>query len=220
MRGEYIMKLILITLLSISNISMAKEVALLIRYRGSVEIDGKAVKLGQKIKEGAKVDAIGEKSFAQLRFKKGHTVRIVNGHIIVKEIKKEATILELVRGKIYNHVKKLSKGQKFEIKTKYAAIGVRGTKFSVDQGKEASHVAVIEGTVYVIKTSLLKEEFSLKAGNQLSADASKIKLKSFSIPDEEKKNQIKIFDEVENKEKDKKKEKSTKEKNGSSAGRR
>jgi hypothetical protein len=55
----------------------------------------------------------------------------------------------LIKGQIHTFVNKLTKDEKFLVKTKYASFGVRGTKFgvSIDDEKNKAYLCVCEGVV-------------------------------------------------------------------------
>ncbi len=58
------------------------------------------------------------------------------------------TLLALETGKVWTNIKeKLNGNSKYEIKTPTATMGVRGTQFYINVAKDATQVAVLDGTV-------------------------------------------------------------------------
>lgn len=74
-----------------------------------------------------------------------------NSRLIIKNLKRAKTaetVLELIKGKIFGVVKKLTQQEQFTVKTKMAMAAVKGTELIVEAGDE-DKVGVFEGSVEV-----------------------------------------------------------------------
>lgn len=156
MRKETIMSLIF-TLFSLllfdAHMALAKETANLSKVRGDVEvfkfgeIQGVPGKVGMGLSEGDKIVTTGRRSTSDITFPNEDVVRIMpNSQLVIKEsdFKKKTTRigLKLLAGKIFNIVQKFTGDSKYEVETRYAVAGVRGTIWSaeitgdVDEGED------------------------------------------------------------------------------------
>lgn len=136
-------------------------VAKVIILKGTVEatnLDGskQTLKKGMWLKEGARV-VTQAKSFAKLLFIDKSSMNVgPNSEMKIKEFpKSEAGIIQLMKGQIrskvtkdYMNMKDKNKSKLF-IKTKTAAMGVRGTDFQVNYNpvNEATSLVTFEGNV-------------------------------------------------------------------------
>ncbi|MDC0255764.1 FecR family protein, partial [Bacteriovoracales bacterium] len=139
--------------------------ARVIILRGTAQVttkDGTTTKLkrGDWLPEGSIVKTEA-KSFVKLLFIDKSSLNIApkSSITIAKFSKKKAGIINLLQGKIRSKVVKdyMNKGEKGKksklfIKTKTAAMGVRGTDFTVGTGV-VDTVTVVEGTVTVAQTT-------------------------------------------------------------------
>lgn len=124
-----------------------------------VKIHGKAFINNEVIAEGAevatgmeiKIPKIGD--YVIIKFQNGHKVRLTAATVKVEELTEKVSIMNLMRGQFHTLVKKLTEGEKFEVKTKYASFGVRGTKFgiTIEEKKDKAYLCVCEGVVEAIK---------------------------------------------------------------------
>lgn len=75
-----------------------------------------------------------------------------NSRMVIKNLKRGATnastVLELIKGKIFGVVKKLTQQEQFTVKTRMAMAAVKGTELIVETGDE-DKVGVYEGSVEV-----------------------------------------------------------------------
>ena len=74
-----------------------------------------------------------------------------NSRLVIRNLKREKTsetVLDLIKGKIYGIVKKLTQQEQFTVKTKMAMAAVKGTELIVQAGDE-DKVGVYEGSVEV-----------------------------------------------------------------------
>ncbi len=140
--------------------------------RGDVQVkskDGTPAKAtkGMWLNEGQTV-VTGKKSFARLVFKDKTSSNVgANSELEIKAFKKgKAGILNLIKGQIRTKVVKDTLNQdksKLFIKTKTAAMGVRGTDFHVSVGENfKTTVLTYEGAVSMVQ---LDEKMQRFAGN-------------------------------------------------------
>ena len=116
----------------------------------------KALKLkkGIKIRQGTSI-VTGKNSFVRLRFKNGSLISLGSqSKIVVYNIgKKKSGMVSLIEGKLRSKVEKKNKGQSFFVKTRTAALGVRGTEFQTIYNRENNVTSMLtyDGKVQVIK---------------------------------------------------------------------
>lgn len=139
-----------------------KMVGTLAIVKGSVTIKDPSgntvqIKEGMPVREKDIVDTTGNGQ-AQIKFNDGNVVHVredsqmkVNKYDVEDKADKTA-VLELLKGKIRNQVIKKYDGKqsRFEIKTKAAVAGVRGTDFVVswiEDGKNITRIDAFEGEV-------------------------------------------------------------------------
>lgn len=79
------------------------------------------------------------------------------------------TFISVKAGKVWAKVKKLLKGQKFEVSTEWGGGGVRGTEFSVETDGTAEIIRVYEGIVDV-KKRIFQESSTEKDLEQNASD--------------------------------------------------
>lgn len=90
----------------------------------------------------------------------------VTGYRVDAGTKLRKSVLTLVRGKVMSLVSRMYANPEsgFEVKTKTAVAGVRGTRFVVETGDGPDRVATFEGTVAVSRTDG-KGQVTVAAGN-------------------------------------------------------
>ncbi|MBI5526173.1 MAG: FecR domain-containing protein [Deltaproteobacteria bacterium] len=90
----------------------------------------------------------------------------ITGYRVDASKKLRTSVLTLVRGKVMSLVSRMyaNPASGFEVKTKTAVAGVRGTRFVVETGEGPDRVATFEGTVLVSKSDG-KGEVTVVAGN-------------------------------------------------------
>lgn len=145
------MKFIIVLLVGLLSFSlMAKDIKVM-KLKGKVSYDGEEIKEGDLLDSGAYLE-VGKKSFAFIKFDNGNQVLLKDGKLKlenkVRKEKGDKTILSLVRGMIFSYKPKKSKHRLF-IKTKTAAMGVRGTKFFVQEDEKETYLCVCTGQVSV-----------------------------------------------------------------------
>lgn len=92
------------------------------------------------------VEAKGKKSFCQVTLDNGTTFLVRDGKIKIFKLKSDDTLIGLINGTLFSSVTKGKPGS-FRVKTKTAALGVRGTKFYVQATKDSTYLCVCEGSV-------------------------------------------------------------------------
>jgi hypothetical protein len=155
------MKVFLLCLLFLIQFSAWSSEAIIKSFVGQVKINGQIIKKNSiKINVGSVVEAIGKKSLVDIKFSNGHVIRIRNGKTIVKIMKEDKTLIELIKGSLFNVVNKLKKPNAFEVKTKHGSLGVRGTKFMVKADENETYLCVCEG---IVRSKVAKHEFDVGA---------------------------------------------------------
>lgn len=145
------------------------EVATVSKLRGDVFAGSQKLKVGDELMTGMEIKALGKKTFVEFKFQNGHQVRMVNAEAKVENIDPKVTTIQLIKGKIFSALKKLTPNEGFEIKTKYASMAVRGTQYLVEAWEKKTYVCVLKGTVEVQKT---KEVITLQEKQHVTVDDS------------------------------------------------
>lgn len=130
--------------------------ATLKNIKGTITVNSIRTEKERKVSEGDIIFAIGKGSSVQIFFEDGSRSLLRNGQIIISEEKKDKnTTVSLIRGVFFTH--KAKSPTKFDVKTKFASMGVRGTKFYIDQSEKETYLCVCEGKVE-ISNEISKEE--------------------------------------------------------------
>lgn len=141
------------------NPAIAKENAFLGKMKGDVGVfkpgktQGVEGKIGMPLLPGDRVVTIGKDSSADITFPNGDLVRIMpDSNLEIKEadFKKRTSHvrLKLFAGKIFNVVRKYTGGSKYEVETRIAVAGVRGTIWSAETSEDGEDVFMVkEGKV-------------------------------------------------------------------------
>nr|WP_315472204.1 FecR family protein [uncultured Undibacterium sp.] len=138
--------------------AMAADAAQVVFVAGNVKSDNKALALNATVAEGAQINT-GPDGFAYLKtvdngfliVRPNSTIRIVAYHVDKQNPQNTRIKLELLNGvarSISGDAVKLSR-QNFRFNTPVAAIGVRGTDFTVFTDQAVSRVSVLSGGVVV-----------------------------------------------------------------------
>lgn len=118
------------------------------RFKGEVKLNNVLLKKIVPIKVGDQLEAMNKKSFFIIRYKDGSRFILRYGKIKLKEnsgIKRE---VNLINGLFHSFVNPKSK-KPFTVKTNNATMGVRGTKFYIEEKPEESYLCVCDGEVEV-----------------------------------------------------------------------
>lgn len=116
-----------------------------IRLQGEAYSGKTKLNTGSTLLEGSEVRVVGDKSFIQLRFKDGSMMLQKEGTTTLRMVQPKKTLIKLLKGKIFIY-KNPKADSKLNVKTRYAAMAVRGTKFYVEEGDQ-TYLCVCEGTV-------------------------------------------------------------------------
>ncbi|WP_136417621.1 FecR family protein [Herbaspirillum sp. ST 5-3] len=147
-----------IGLLFASSLVQAGEAGHVVFVTGQVQVDNRQVSLGDAIQEGAEF-VTGADGYIYMKtvdngfliLRPGSRARIVTYHVDTKKPENTRVKLELLSGvarTISGQAVKKAR-QNFRFNTPVAAIGVRGTDFTVFTDQQTSRVAVISGGVVV-----------------------------------------------------------------------
>lgn len=119
------------------------------RMKGTVTVNNKPLTLKSQLKFGDVIKALGAKTFIQIKFEDQSMVMLKDGEMIVEEprnLKKPVNTINLLKGMIFAYKKKNS-STNMEVKTKNISLGVRGTKFYVQESEKDTYLCVCEGVV-------------------------------------------------------------------------
>lgn len=164
-----------VTLLSSAFASGFMQVANVTKIHGTAFINKDKIKEGAEIMEGMKVSIPKKGDFIEVKFQNGHLVRFTGAVVKVTTLNPKNTVFQLISGKIHSAIKALTKDETFEIKTKRAAFGVRGTHFAIEESKKNSYLCVCEG---VVATKSAKGEVLVQKDEDLTLATAKSELKA------------------------------------------
>jgi hypothetical protein len=145
---ERLMKIYLILLLSmfISMTALSSDFQVT-RSKGEILVNGTKYHDQLKIITGDTIQAIGKKSFIQIKTSSGSVFLVKNGKLVIEKFTKKTTLISLIRGKFFHFYDKTKNRKSFKVKTKTAVMGVRGTKYMIDAQKDQSYLCVCQGVV-------------------------------------------------------------------------
>ncbi len=186
--------------------SILANFAKVILVRGSVTQLAPGELLARKVKKGEmlKMESsllTGEKSFLRLSLEDGSTLSLgPESKIVLKNIgqtKSDRSVINLLKGSLRSKIQKSDDGKMhFFIKTKTAAMGVRGTEFEAVYGPESGVTSLLtyKGAVSMAHTTEV-EKASLKVSKDLEYSRESDLDKSLVI--EEDRDEKKITDPIE-----------------------
>jgi outer membrane protein assembly factor BamB len=126
-------------------------------------------------------------SFCELQFSDFGIIRVQEntelavGDVCLVENKNRVNV-NLDEGRLLCKVSKLTKGEKFQVKTRTALAGVRGTEFMVATHRDESvSLAVKEGTVTVVPTRVAEKIDEIKV--ELKTETARSVLEEIKIPE-------------------------------------
>ena len=137
-----------------------------IRKHGKILINGTQVTNKTEIIVGDTIEAVGKKSFIQIRTKDGSVFLIRNGKLILEKFTKKSSLVSLLKGKFFHFYNKTNKNKSFRVKTKTAVMGVRGTKYMIEAKPEEAYLCVCQGVVSA-KLKSSKKVHAIKAGDDI-----------------------------------------------------
>lgn len=142
----------------------------MVKYQGKVLINKKIIESGL-IPLGAEIDTTAEKASLILRTSDGKILRFSEG--IAKY--EGPSLVEVLKGKLFAFIRNVpKKGKEFKVRTRTAAMGVRGTKFLVLEEEKESYLCVCEGVVEARKKTQPDKLISVNAGFDLSIQEDKV----------------------------------------------
>ncbi|MEA9355193.1 FecR domain-containing protein [Bacteriovorax sp. PP10] len=124
-------------------------IANIVKIHGEAFINKEVVAEGAEVAQGMEIKIPKKGDYIIVKFQNGHKVRFTEATVKVEELTEKITLLTLIKGQVHTFVNKLTKDEKFSVKTKYASFAVRGTKFgvSIDDKKKQAYLCVCEGVV-------------------------------------------------------------------------
>ena len=126
---------------------MARE-ASLSKINGIVSVNGKTATSGMELHIGDTISARGKGVSAEIVFEDKSRMLLRNGELkIQKPTAPKQTLVQLVHGVLFSSKEKSEKDLK--VQTRFASMGVRGTKFYVEQQTEETYLCVCEGAVEI-----------------------------------------------------------------------
>lgn len=140
--------------------------------RGTAKAFGKELVKGQLLTEGTEVSVEGAKSALQVKLADGSRVLVKEGAFKLEpSSKQQKSIVRLLRGVLYTQ--KVKSMSELEVVTKNATLGVRGTKFFVQENDQETYLCVCEGLVRISnkKSSAdvgVREDATVRAGQRFA----------------------------------------------------
>ena len=161
---KFIINISLLISVLFSSAVFATGEATVLRWQGAVTIDGVVLQhKGALVKQGANISALGAHDFVDLRLGDGSLVRLKEGQLKTTKVSATQNVFELLTGKLYSLIQKASQADSFMVQTKSAVMGVRGTKFMVQEETSKTYLCVCEGSV-AAKTKTTKAQNAKGAG--------------------------------------------------------
>lgn len=161
--------------LFLCSFSFAGEGLTVVKKAGEVRYNQKEVKVGQILPFGGVIEVGSSvESFVDLTYPEGHRLRLKkNTKVNLAALgTKNASQIDIAIGQVFAYLVKGKKAENIQIKTKSAVVGVRGTKFLVEESNEkGTYVCVCEGAVNVrgLGDHSKDGERNVKAGQDLWA---------------------------------------------------
>lgn len=126
-------------------------IATLVKFNGVILMNNNPAQVGDEFDNGTMVKISGKDAYVDFKYQNGHVIRAYEGEFKIREITPKKSVIQLLRGKIISIVSKLTPNETFRIKTRHASIGVRGTKFVVQDKGDETYLCVCEGVVEVVR---------------------------------------------------------------------
>lgn len=120
--------------------------AKIINFQGDIFFNNEKISDFLTLEQGGVLRASGKKSFVIVKFKDGSKSILKDGEITIQESKMKSTKINLLKG-LLSSVIDPKKKTKFLVKTKSGTLGVRGTKFLVQESDLETYLCVCEGEV-------------------------------------------------------------------------
>jgi hypothetical protein len=119
------------------------------------EKEGKVsvLKQGDTIVEGTKIITEGDKSFAEIYIDQNAVKVLGNSMLVFSKLSLtnsgQITDLFIEKGNVFSKVRKLEKGDSYNVKSPHSVAAVRGTDFFVSDDGKKTNIACVEGKVEV-----------------------------------------------------------------------
>lgn len=134
--------------ISIMLITCNLQAAVIKNIKGTVTINSVRVDKEKKVGTGDQIAASGKGSSVQIFFDDGSRSMLRNGRLSISEdIPQEKTLLTLAKGILFTS--KAKSKSNLQVKTKNTVMGIRGTKFYVEESTEDTYLCVCEGIVEI-----------------------------------------------------------------------
>jgi hypothetical protein len=141
--------------------------------------------VGDLVSEGDKVVTAGEKSLVDIQVA-GKAIRVLGDSWLyfsrfAKDQNNDKEDIDLVveKGSVFSKiVKKLSKGDKYKVRTQTATASVRGTEFLVENLGVSTQVACLNGKVAVVDNKTEESQLNLSANEEAKVEPGKDIVKS------------------------------------------
>jgi ferric-dicitrate binding protein FerR (iron transport regulator) len=155
--------------------------AIVKKLGGTVFYSNKPLKINQKIAAGSLLEARGEKSFVHVKFDNGHQILLRDGQMKLEaqNVESKTTLVHLIRGIIHAFKDKKSSSE-LKVKTRHAAMGVRGTKFYVKETQQETYLCVCSGKVMIENS---KGSMSVASSEDVHATANQTLVKKAASKD-------------------------------------
>lgn len=118
------------------------------KIKGTVTINGKKAQENAFVYSGDTIEAQGKTSLVQIFFNDGSRSLLRNGKMTITEDQKNhTTVLNLAKGLLFSSKEKSRNN--LRVKTSNAVMGIRGTKFYVEETDKDTYLCVCEGEVEI-----------------------------------------------------------------------
>jgi len=169
---------LLIAFLMIASVHAQEGIVSALKGSVTAEIQGRPtpLKIGSRVHDGATV-VTGANAFAVIALPDDSKLKLKEDTRLVLHVpdasKHEPTAVELVAGAVFASVRK-HQGQNFQVKTRAAIAGVRGTEFFTAVGdKDAFWLCVNDGAVDVTPTTGAQKTVSVPQGLGILVESGK-----------------------------------------------
>jgi hypothetical protein len=144
-----------LTTLIVTSYAHAEGKIKITKLSGEVIYNNKIVAVGAELDPGSELVVGKEESdFVEITYPEGHHLRLK------KNAKLKITapsLLNLLFGKLFVYYNKQNKNEPLRIRTSTAVVGVRGTKFLVEEDPKGSYYCVCDGVIEVTKDSITRQ---------------------------------------------------------------
>ena len=145
------LKYIVLFIISFSLPSFAEDYATILKTKGVVKVDGREVKIGDKVSVGKTIMTEDSGSYVDISLPwDSGTVRIVGGTFKIEKTTETGSILSLIKGKLFGFFRPTKNNKETEIRTQMASYGIRGTRLVLEiEDQKENFICVCHGKVEV-----------------------------------------------------------------------